>query len=1310
MDELEVLDRPNTQQKQLARLLTPSGAHELSVVAVPGETIQELVDRAIPVEMRDYVVAFNHGMKINEPENFWIQEQDSILLTLVPQGGGGGGGKNVLAAVLTIAVVVAAWYVAPALVGGTLGGMSALGTGAAVGTSAIAGQVVAMGISMVGMMALNALIPPPSVAQPSSGVGVASSPTYSLGGQSNSMKKYQPVARVYGRHRVFPQLASNPLVTNLGTQSSIASLYDFGLGNIQVEDLKIGDTLASTYSPELIWHQNSYVTNTTYLTNRVGYEQFQYTLKTGSELIVRTKQATTAFDVDLSFPRGLCYFDNNGNATGHSVYINVQYRKLGETTWRDIPASSVKGVNAWEQVDPPPIDPENPEAKNVKRSRELKKLYGKVWTGDQNQRIGISGSTSSQFVAVISVTPPDVGEFEFRIIKGDADDSGNTRISETMVVTMMKSYKDGSVVNLNKKHTMLEMKVTASEKLSGNVSNLSGLCTSILRTTLDGETFVDKPTSNPAWIALDILTSEANRKPIPDNLIDWQSFIKFAKHCEDKKYYVNCVVDYKTTVQQLLSSVLSNAHATMLFTTSGKYGVLIDREQTTPRQLITPANSWGFRGGRTFTDIPHAFLVTFINGEKSSVIVDNAPDINWQKEERIVYNDGYDETNATVFETLDTFGITNPDQAWKYGRYMLAQGTHRSEMFSVTMDIENLAVQRGDLVHVAHDAAKIGGVPVKVVWVDETKVYVNQTFSTMPNGYSIRLSDGMVRTGRIIVAVADTYGTLLTLDNVTGIESDDLMVIGTTERIVGQYIVQSISAGADLTAELTLVKYVPGIYQAEDGAIPPWDAEMSQDLIDSTDLRIASLKANQSFIYVDRKPYASIVLDWTVSGFGYSRADVYMSVLGGSETFLGSSTTYTYNHLMSMLENANLVGVPITFRVVPLTAGGVAGVGASTSIELLRDTTPPSDITGYNLNIQSETIQLSWDKNKDPDLDYYELRYSPTLSLPTWTNSQTLAIVPWSSNTVSVGARTGTYFLRASDTSGNVSKVVGRRTTVETLPNIEIIKDIDDRLKLWPGVMQNFSVREIAINKMMSDWDILSDVVRLDEVAGGVGDLISSGPDGAAAPESFYTFEKIIDLGHIFEVRISSKIQAHGEYTNGSDAPTELWDCWLEGRGTSELNFISSWDTLASQADMIGTAGKEWSDWRPFTVTDATVKLVEFRIRAKSYDPNVRVVVTDGSVIIDAVDRIWSKNDVTIPMGLTTIYFDPPFIFDDVAVAISVDGSEVPLISRVTNKNRLSFDVELRNAMTDAPESGKIDVVARGQGKERPLQLRNSLF
>ena len=1312
MDELEVLDRPNTQQKQLARLLTPSGAHELSVVAVPGETVQELVDRAIPVEMRGYVVAFNHGMKINEPENFWIQEEDSILLTLVPQGGGGGGGKNILTAVLTIAVVVAAWYVAPALVGGSLGGMSALGTSAAIGTSALAGQVVAMGISMVGMMALNALIPPPSLGDVGGGfTGSAASPTYSLGGQSNGMKKYGTVARVYGRHKVFPQLAANPLVTNVGTSSTVAALYDFGLGNIEVTELKIGDTLASTFSPELIWHQNSLVENTTYLTKKVGYDQFSYTLKTGSELIIRTKPATTAFDVDITFTRGLCYFNDQGNPTNHSVYINAQYRLVGETTWRDIPASSIKGVNAWEQEDPPPppIDPENPvalgsfrtETVNQYNSRIWKKLYGKAWTGDQNQRLGMSAATASRFTAVVSVAPPDVGEFEFRIIKGDGDDSTNTRVAEEMVVTMMKSYKDGSVVNLNKKHTMLEMRVTASEKLSGTVQTLNGICTSILRTTQDGVTFVDKPTSNPAWIVLDILTSEGNRKPIPDELIDWDSFVKLASFCEENKYYANFVVDYRTTVQQLVAAVLSNAHASMLFTTSGKYGVLIDRERDTPRQLITPTNSWGFKGGRTFTDIPHAFLVTFINGESSKVIVENAPDINWQKEERIVYNDGYDETNATVFEVLDTFGITGPDQAWKYGRYMMAQGIHRSEVFTVSMDIENLAVQRGDMVHVAHDAAKIGGVPAKVVSVNGNEIYVSQTLSMQPNGYSIRLDDGEVRTGLITSARTDEWGTYLTLDNIEGVNTDDLIVIGVTERVIGKYIVQSITANSDLTAELTLVKYVPGIYGAETGEIPPWDAEASQDLTDSTDLYIASLTANQTFVYIDRKPFASINLDWTIGGFGYAKADIYLAYPGYTNQYIGSSQTLSYQYLVDILSNMNLVNVPLTFTVIPLTSGGVPGRSATVTIELGRDNTPPKDIEGYALNVQSETIQLSWLKATDPDLDYYEIRYSPEIRIPDWKYSTRLATAPHNSTTVAVGARTGTYFIRAYDTTGNASNIEQRRTTVVTLPNVEVVEDIDERLTLWPGNSQNFEVRAVARNQMMDEWLKLSDVGFLDEVAGGIGDLISSGPWGNAAPDSTYTYDTIVDFTDIYEVRISSKIQAHGEYENGSTAPTELWDAWLEVRGTGQMNFISAWETLESQPDLIGTGGNEWSDWRYMMVGDVTAKLVQFRIRAKSYDPNVKVVVTDGSVIIDALDRQWSKNDIQLPVGVTTIFMDPPFMFDSIAVAVSIDGDELPLTARVSNKNRLSFDVELYNALNDQPAPGKVDVIVRGQGRER---------
>jgi predicted phage tail protein len=210
MEELEVLDRL-PKQKEIARLLTPSGPQELSVTAVAGETIQELIDRAIPEELKGYIMAFNRGVAIADPSTFYIQESDSIVLAVVPQGGGGGG-KSILATVLTIAVIAAAWYYAPVLAGtGAAGaGTAGMGLGATIGT-----QAVAMGLSMVGMMAISALIPPPEAPNG----GEQSSPTYSLGGTQNAVRKYQPVARIYGKHKVFPAIASTPLVTNLGTES-----------------------------------------------------------------------------------------------------------------------------------------------------------------------------------------------------------------------------------------------------------------------------------------------------------------------------------------------------------------------------------------------------------------------------------------------------------------------------------------------------------------------------------------------------------------------------------------------------------------------------------------------------------------------------------------------------------------------------------------------------------------------------------------------------------------------------------------------------------------------------------------------------------------------------------------------------------------------------------------------------------------------------------------------------------------------------------------------------------------------------------
>ena len=94
------------------------------------------------------------------------------------------------------------------------------------------------------MMLVSAMVPPPSINTSSQ---EQESNAYSINGQSNSARPYQPVAKLYGRHRIFPALGSTPHIQNIGSMSTIQTLYDFGLGNVELSDMRIGDTPVSSY-------------------------------------------------------------------------------------------------------------------------------------------------------------------------------------------------------------------------------------------------------------------------------------------------------------------------------------------------------------------------------------------------------------------------------------------------------------------------------------------------------------------------------------------------------------------------------------------------------------------------------------------------------------------------------------------------------------------------------------------------------------------------------------------------------------------------------------------------------------------------------------------------------------------------------------------------------------------------------------------------------------------------------------------------------------------------------------------------------
>ena len=140
-----------------------------------------------------------------------------------------------------------------------------------------------------------------------------------------------------------------------------------------------------------------------------------------------------------------------------------------------------------------------------------------------------------------------------------------------------------------------------------------------------------------------------------------------------------------------------------------------------------------------------------------------------------------------------------------------------------------------------------------------------------------------------------------------------------------------------------------------------------------------------------------------------------------------------------------------TYRIVPVNGLGVEGVDDSHSLKPLRDITPPEQPTGFAINVQGETTEIFWHLSNSPDVAYYEVRYSPLLIGASYYSAQHLTKVNFDTDRTTAGSRTGTYFITATDTSGNISKPHAMRTTVETLPHIDIVKTINDRLTEWHG-------------------------------------------------------------------------------------------------------------------------------------------------------------------------------------------------------------------------------------------------------------------
>jgi hypothetical protein len=228
---VHVLARKSPFRSDVARLVAP-----------PGLSIAELADQALadPIarNLAQATLVGPDGSEWPVPRERWhvVRPRPGIelLLVMVPRGGSF---RGIVRIALTIAIVVAAAALTAA--GGPLGGISLFGI------SGLGSTLIGAGITIAGSLLVNALIPveTPRLADLNgTGAGEIAKTSPTLTGSSNAARPWQPVPRVYGRHRVTPPKAARDVSETVGNETYLRCLFDFGYGPLELSDIRIGTT------------------------------------------------------------------------------------------------------------------------------------------------------------------------------------------------------------------------------------------------------------------------------------------------------------------------------------------------------------------------------------------------------------------------------------------------------------------------------------------------------------------------------------------------------------------------------------------------------------------------------------------------------------------------------------------------------------------------------------------------------------------------------------------------------------------------------------------------------------------------------------------------------------------------------------------------------------------------------------------------------------------------------------------------------------------------------------------------------------
>jgi len=981
----------------------------------------------------EYIVNLN-GVNVTD---YSVIPHENSQIIIAPMLEGSDSSKSIIRIVAIIAIAVVAPYAAGAIMGATAGMVGAGVYGGMMGAGIFLGLQI--GVVVAGSMIINALLPPqmPDVPQ-IAGADAAASPTYSWEGMRTLARIGTPIPVLYGTHAVAGNIISRRVEYD-GSDEYLYVLLALSEGriqNISDSNIKLNGMDITTYKDYEMFQRDGSDNQSIipYFGETITANGFSAQCLYNDPVVKQSLgNGIEGMILYMAFPYGIYYANDDGGFDTRSVNFTVEYRKVGDGTWINVPDDRNVAIDyyeykyvkcsdvyeeGWTQVEDlysTYCSLDNFDTDYV-MSGERRAIYETTlpttWTvkGAQN--------TPLKFTIRIDGLLPD--QYETRITRNTADDS-NTRTKTELFHAGIGEviYDELCYPGL----ALLGLKILATGQLSGGDPTIT---TTITRAPHiihdeDGMVYTDYgDMGNPAWAAWDLLTNVKYGAGLAFSKIDFQSFVDWADFCDEIVYNglsgggerrarFNGIFDFNTNVWEALEKLATVGRAGIVIRGT-KYSVVVDKPET-PVQLFSMGNI-----------IEKSFKTAYVGSEDLATEIEiqytNANNDYTKDQLSVVAPDYYDNTVTTKKSTISLLGVTNPSAAYRAGKYFLHCNKQLRRSVEFEVGVDALACTVGDVIYFAHDVP-MWAYSGRVVSATSTSVTLDQEV-TVTEGKSyaiiIRISTDDTFEERVIdFVITQTTNTLNVTEAFTTIPSEyDVFTFGETGSEKQLFRIFDISRASDQTRKVKAIDYNESILTDTEVIIPTPSASYfdSNISVENLDYEEHLEKKNDGTII----PYIDLFWDLSVDYNTSARFNVLISSDGGYSYAPIVTTTnlnYTYNALDLTEGKSYIFKVQVEFfgTVEPLLSA------PEVSVIYLGKLEAPEDVTGFTatLDTSQSVVRLTWDPVSDVDLASYYLTVDTTTLVEKFSGTSYSAPLP-------APDENHTYGISAVDTSGNLSE------------------------------------------------------------------------------------------------------------------------------------------------------------------------------------------------------------------------------------------------------------------------------------------------